>query len=73
MDKLLPWLLDFNEDITKSKDPTKALAFWTKLAWEVTSCDEAAEVFPDMTICPVCMERSHEGQLLHKFKGSILN
>jgi hypothetical protein len=70
---LLPWLLDFDEDITKSKDPVKALAFWAKLAWEVTSCGEAAEVFPDMQVCPVCMEREEGGHLLHKSKGALLN
>lgn len=28
--------------------------FWEKLTWELTSCDEAAVVFPEMVVCPVC-------------------
>jgi hypothetical protein len=73
MEDFLPWLLDFEEDINKSKDPKHAKIFWSKLAWEVTSCQEAAEVFPDMRICPICMERAVDGHMSHKFMGEVLN
>lgn len=31
--------------------------FWKKLVWELTSCDEATSVMPDMYWCPVCGEK----------------
>jgi hypothetical protein len=73
MEKLLPYLLDYAEEITKSKEPERVKAFWIKIAWEVETCAEATEVFPDMTICPVCMACGCEGAILHRQRASILN
>jgi len=73
MERLLPYLLDFETEIARHKDAERLKAFWLKLAWELESCAEAAEVFPDMTICPVCLEREREGTLLHKNPSQIFN
>jgi uncharacterized protein with PIN domain len=53
--------------------------FWRKLAWELTSCDEAAEVFPEMTVCPVCnamlskVELTDNFVMVHKSREDIIN
>jgi hypothetical protein len=73
MESLLPYLLDFEKEIAQSKDPERVKAFWLKLAWDLEECAEAQEVFPEMVICPVCLERMAEGVLLHKVKAEIFN
>jgi len=35
----------------------REVVFWKKLAWGLTSCDEAVGVFPEMYVCPVCQSR----------------
>lgn len=53
--------------------------FWQKLVWELTSCDEATTVFPDMTVCPVCnamlerVELTGEFVMVHKSIEELLN
>ena len=53
--------------------------FWKKLIWELTSCDEAVQVFPDMLECPVCgnkatkVELTGEFHLVHKKIGELIN
>lgn len=53
--------------------------FWQKLTWELTSCDEAATVFPEMLECPVCfakakkVELTGEFVLVHKSLEELLN
>jgi hypothetical protein len=53
--------------------------FWKKLVWELTSCDEATEVFPEMLECPVCgnkaekIEMSDEFILVHKDLEELVN
>lgn len=42
MKELLPWFLSPEETKEKNVD------FFRKLAWEITTCDEATEMFPDM-------------------------
>jgi uncharacterized protein with PIN domain len=73
MEALLPFLLDFEKEIARSKDPERAKAFWKKLAWEIETCAEAAEVFPDMTKCPICGEVLVDGVMVHKFSQEIVN
>lgn len=73
MEHFLPYLLDFEKEIAQSKDIARAKEFWLKLAWEVETCAEAAEVFPDMLKCPVCMECLAGGVLVHKYSGDIVN
>lgn len=73
MEHLLPYLLDLEKEIAEQKDAARAKSFWLKIAWEVETCSEAAEVFPDMLMCPVCLEREVDGHVLHKAKASILN
>jgi uncharacterized protein with PIN domain len=73
MELFLPYLLDFEKEIARSKDPERAKAFWIKLAWEIETCAEAAELFPDMTKCPVCGEILMEGHMVHRFRAEILN
>lgn len=53
--------------------------FWKKLVWELTSCDEATTVFPDMTVCPVCnamlerVELTGEFVMVHKSFEELYN
>lgn len=53
--------------------------FWSKLIWELSSCDEATNIFPDMTVCPVCnatlerVELTGEFVMVHKSFEDILN
>lgn len=72
MKTYLPYVLDMNEDILKSKDPNRALAFWSKMLFTIGSCEEAEEVFPDMTLCPVCFESlgDDDFRIKHKMKES---
>lgn len=74
MESLLPYLLDIANEITKSKEPDRVKSFYLKLAWEVETCAEAIEVFPDMQICPVCMSRvDKDGVIAHKFRAELIN
>lgn len=73
MEHLLPYFLNFEEEIARSKDVKHAKAWWAKLAWEMQSCAEAAELFPDMSICPVCMNGIENGEIFHKHPTSVLN
>lgn len=66
METLLPYYLDFEADVVRAKDPAKAKAFWLKAAWSVENCHEAAELFPDMQLCPVCHQWcDKDGVLMH--------
>jgi hypothetical protein len=73
MESLLPYLLDFEKEVIGKKDADRVKAFWLKVAWELQSCAEAQELFPDMRICPVCLERESEGIVLHKLRGELFN
>jgi hypothetical protein len=48
-----------------------------KLAFELYSCDEATEVFPDMMMCPVCMALAEnvDGDfiMVHKDPKDLIN
>lgn len=73
MERLLPYLLDFEVEIARSKDIQRAKDFWAKLAWEVQTCNEAAELFPDMVVCPICLNGIDDGYLRHKHPINVLN
>jgi hypothetical protein len=53
--------------------------FWKKLIWELTSCDEATNIFPEMLECPVCgnkaelVELTQEFHLIHKSIEELVN
>lgn len=66
MEPLLPYFVDIEEEITQSKDPKRSKEFWSKLAWDVESCHEADQLFPDMIKCPVCMGEVIEGVTFHR-------
>lgn len=73
MEALLPFLLNFEEEIARSKDVERAKAFWIKLAWEVETCQEAAELFPDMVLCPICLSGMEDGHIVHKHPKAVRN
>lgn len=77
MTLLLPYFLDYKTEIESSSDPERKRSFYEKLSFDVLTCDEAAEVFPDMLKCPVCLEEAtlHEDCLilLHKDLEEIVN
>lgn len=53
--------------------------FFEKLVWELTSCDEATTLFPDMTVCPVCnamltkVEMTDAFVMVHKSLEELYN
>jgi hypothetical protein len=58
----------------------KSLDFWANVILNLTSCDEACEIFPDMGLCPVCgeMEKKVDGTkddwvLVHKSIENLIN
>lgn len=71
MTLLIPYLFDFEKEITESSDPEGVLKFWQKVAWEVETCMEAEQMFPDMQICPVCLQRALDGQVGHLPRKAI--
>jgi hypothetical protein len=73
MESLLPYLLDFEKEVIGKKDADRVKAFWLKVAWELQSCAEAQELFPDMRICPVCLARAEDGIVIHRAMGEVLN
>jgi uncharacterized protein with PIN domain len=50
----LLYLIDFDQDVRLAKNPDHCEKFWQKLSFEVESCAEADQLFPDMLRCPVC-------------------
>lgn len=74
----MPYFLDVEIEITQSKDPERSKEFWSKLAFEVESCDEATQMFPDMLKCPVCMSElelrdGSSGYMMHKSLEALFN
>lgn len=64
---------------TPEEKQKREIEFWKKLNWELTSCDEATTVFPEMLECPVCgnkaerVELSDEFVLVHKSTEELFN
>ena len=53
--------------------------FFDKLNWELSSCDEASLIFPEMLVCPVCgniaekIDLTGEFYLVHKSYDELIN